>query len=227
MAHDEHIGIDPICFLLPTGRVLRTIPEQWIRRPSVDQIEPSRIHSDFPMNREISEICEVLFRAHVLRIAQRLRCQLLEWWRTLRIHGESGCVIMVAADSNGGILFNPLNDLVGTWSIVHQVAYRPELIEIPLRKSFQSGQIGMNVGYDDDSHKAPSFWCTCALLGACELKFFAEDFVGVVSRRLPDETSSGVIIRPSKSIRDGAAVQANPFALCIGSLDAQPSVTVS
>jgi hypothetical protein len=31
------------------------------------------------------------------------------------------------------------------WPVIHEVAYAPELVEVPLGKSFQSGQIGMNI----------------------------------------------------------------------------------
>jgi hypothetical protein len=76
----------------------------------------------------------------------------------------------------------------------------------------------MNIGNDDNLHKAPSLWRTSVgETGGCKSRFLR----GCLPRtRLAGETSSGVIICPSSSIIEGAEVKANPFAQLIMSVNA-------
>jgi hypothetical protein len=66
---------------------------------------------------------------------------------------------------------------------------------------------------EDNLHVPPSEFPRTKIQSApCARSSFAEVLAG---GKLPDETSPGVIIRPSISFKEGTAIQANPFALCI------------
>jgi hypothetical protein len=73
-------------------------------------------------------------------------------------------MIVVATNGNCSIMLHPLDDFMGSWTIVHQIAHAPKLVEISLRKCFQRRQIGVNVGNDDNLHKASSVWRTRSLM---------------------------------------------------------------
>ena len=152
------------------------------------------------MNGKISQELQVFFRANLLGITERLGCQSLEGQGALGINGEPGRMVMIAANCNCSVALHPLDGFMWSWPIVHQIANAPKLVEIALRKGFQRRQIGMNIGNDDDLHRTPSLWRTLAATSErVRIQIFAEAFE--TGRRLPDETSSGVIIRPSISIR--------------------------
>ena len=126
----------------------------------MNQVEPGRVQHRLATDGKIPQEPDVVFCQNLLCKAKRLLCEPLKWRRTLWVNGEPGCMIVVATNGNCSIMLHPLDDFMGSWTIVHQIAHAPKLVEISLRKCFQRRQIGVNVGNDDNLHKASSVWRT-------------------------------------------------------------------
>jgi hypothetical protein len=88
----------------------------------MNQVEAGRVHRSFCMERTISQERDVIHGANLLRKAERLGCESLEWQRALRVSGESGSVVVVAAHGYCSVPLHPLDGFVGSWPIVHQIA---------------------------------------------------------------------------------------------------------
>lgn len=111
----------------------------------MNQIELRRVDENLPVERQFSQELQVPFRADFEGIGERLGSESLVRLRALRIHRKPGRMVVVAADRNSGMARHPMDHLVRPRSVIHQVAYAPELVKVPLRKSLQSGQICMNI----------------------------------------------------------------------------------
>jgi hypothetical protein len=124
----------------------------------VNKIETGCIHLEFVVTGELSEERDVVFRADFLGETERLSRKSLEGRGALGIYGESDCIVMITAYGDRRDSFHPLDDLMRSWPIVHQIANAPELVKFPLGQGFERSQIRVDVGNDDDFHKVLSIW---------------------------------------------------------------------
>jgi hypothetical protein len=113
-------------------------------------------------------------------------------------------MVMVSSNRNCGPICDPLDDLMGLWPIVHEIANAPQLVVVVLGKRFQRSQVGVNIGNDDYLHKHLSIWCKDPSLGQGVRTLILSRFSW--GGRLPDESRQGSSsARPFRSWRGGSS----------------------
>jgi hypothetical protein len=122
----------------------------------VNQIETGCIHLELVVAGERSEERDVVFCANVLCETERLSRKSLEGRGALGIYGESDCIVMITAYGDRRDSFHPLDDLMRSWPIVHQIANAPELVKFSLGQGFKRSQIRVDIGNDHNFHKVLS-----------------------------------------------------------------------
>jgi len=159
---------------------------------------------------ERSEERDVVFRADFLGETERLSRKSLEGRGASGIYRKSDCIVMITAHGDCRDSFHPLDDLMRSWPIVHQIADTPELVKFPLWQGLQRGQICVNVGNDDKFHKSSASGAQALMNLAPMNSNSDEDFMGAKTpRRDLVRSHHPTFLGPGR-----AAVPANPFALC-------------
>ena len=59
-------------------------------------------------------------------------------------------MVVIAADSDLGLLSHPLDHLMRIRTVVDEIADAPQFVEIALWQCIQGREVAMNVGDDDD-----------------------------------------------------------------------------
>lgn len=180
----------------------------------MNQIKPRLPNRNLSIDREILEVVQVLPVASFEGVLKGLVGKLLIWRRALGVDREPGCMVMVPANDNGRIGPHPLDYFMRIWSVIDKIADTPQLIVLAFRERLKRCDVCMDVGNDDDLHRN-------SVSGATKSsRQFTVDSgsvgVGWMSRRLPDASSSGVIIRPSQPNKERKEQQfrrtPSPFA---------------
>jgi hypothetical protein len=118
----------------------------------------------------------------------------------LRVHRESGRVVVIPAHGDSRLVLHPLDNFVRIRTVINQIANAPKFIEIALWQCIKGRKVAVDIRDDDDLQR-PSFPCpedNCApAISDSELSGCFWEQVN------PDELSPGVIICPSTLTRKG------------------------
>jgi hypothetical protein len=105
----------------------------------MDQIELLRPDHDFFLSGEVSQKRKIIFRADPLRVTYGFGRKVLVQKGALWINAEPYRVIVVSTNRGRGMVPDPLNHLMRSWTIVDKIAQTPELVIVVLRESFEGG----------------------------------------------------------------------------------------
>ena len=165
------------------------------------------------MDGESSEELDVVFRANFLGETERLSRKSLEGQGALGINGEPGCIVMITAHGDG-------RDCVLPTGRLHEVLAHspPDRQCTRVGRNSRSGRASSAAKLEWISETMTIFTKSPALRrtntaepASCESQFVARSFGVGDSPTKPRQGSSAELpLGPGR-----AAVQANPFALCI------------